>query len=79
MSATTTSADLHSADTRTVPCDYCDDGWAEHSPTPTPNGPHYTYSQCTACGGTGHVEIELAPIEQEDLPTVTESGQRVGA
>lgn len=55
-------------DTRILPCDYCDGGWAESAPTPTPHGPHYTYSQCTACGGTGEVEIELAPIEQEDLP-----------
>lgn len=35
-------------DIRIVPCNYCDDGWSEdYPPSPTPNGPHYTYAMST--------------------------------
>lgn len=54
--------------TETRRCEYCQDGWAESAPRPTPQGPHSTYAPCTACGGSGMVMVDLYPIEQEDLP-----------
>jgi hypothetical protein len=53
---------------REEPCDWCDeDGWIEGLPIPTPHGPHYPVSRCSACGGTHRIAVELFPLEQTDL------------
>lgn len=52
---------------RIVACDACaGDGYIEYG---HPNAPTYAYtSECGACGGSGDVEIEVEPIDEEDLP-----------
>ncbi len=56
-------------DTRLIDCGRCDgSGIEEGMPIPTPSGPYYPSRRCEACGGTGKIEIEDEPIEQEDLP-----------
>ena len=53
---------------REEPCDYCDeDGWVEGHPIPTPHGPHYPVTRCTACGGHHRIAVELKALQQEDL------------
>lgn len=55
-------------DEREEDCGQCDsDGWVDGEPIPTPHGPHYPVSRCTACGGTHRIAVELKPLEQEDL------------
>lgn len=55
------------AEARIERCDYCQDGWVEENPTPTPDGPHYGHHRCTACDGHGNVVVELRPIAERDL------------
>lgn len=59
-------------DLRTERCEYCDDGWVEGYPMPTPDGPHYPMSRCNACN-RGWVEIELEPITEHDIMDIEEA------
>lgn len=61
-----------SPETRIVDCDHCggDGGWETQ-----PRGfcsvrgtPITDWIECTACDGTGEMEIEVEPISQEELP-----------
>lgn len=47
-------------------CEYCDSGWCEGDPIPTPDGPYYPSYRCPACGGDGWVVIEYSPATEED-------------
>lgn len=54
------------SETRTESCDYCDMGWCEGRPEPTPDGPYFPSFRCTACDGHGRVDVEYAPLTEED-------------
>lgn len=47
-------------------CEYCDNGWVEGRPWPSPEGPQYPMSRCIPCNGTGWVVIEYEPATEED-------------
>lgn len=55
------------SDIRRQSCEYCDAGWVEDAPIPTPDGPHYRLRPCSACGGIGFVGVEYRPITEDDL------------
>lgn len=59
-------------ETREESCDYCEAGWVEGNPEPTPDGPHYPTSRCTMCDGHGRVDVELQPIDEDDLDMIEE-------
>ena len=55
-------------DARIITCDACDgDGHFEWCDGHVGGEPHYASRRCTQCGGTGEEEIELSPIDMEDL------------
>jgi hypothetical protein len=67
------SASRHpEADVRVIDCEWCDGvGNAESMPygyDPRDGSPLTHEFECSHCGGTGRQEIEMHPIEQEDLP-----------
>ena len=57
---------------RTERCEYCEDGWVEGYPKPTPDGPHYPLSRCYACND-GWVELEYEPVTEHDLMDMEEA------
>lgn len=57
-------------DLRIIPCEKCrgDGGWSvELTFNPFTGRIGYQDIECTDCGGTGEIEIELEPIEIDDL------------
>ena len=57
-------------DIRTIPCDVCggDGGWSYPvSHDPFRDVIRYAHQECTACGGTGEIEVEFAPVDLDDL------------
>lgn len=54
-------------DIRIEPCEYCDTGWCEGSPIPTPDGPYFPSHRCTACDGYGLTTIEYFSISEDEL------------
>lgn len=68
-------------DTRIIDCDRCggDGGWfTPYAIDRTYGGYHETWTRCEACNGSREMEIEVQPIEMEDLPPmhITPDAQR---
>lgn len=54
------------AEVHKEPCEYCDMGWCEGRPEPTPDGPYFPSFRCTACDGSGWIEVEYEAFTEED-------------
>lgn len=61
-------------DTRTIPCERCggDKGFdVPHDIDRRDGGLITHWVECSACGGTGDMEIEIEPIDIEDLDAMS--------